>query len=103
MRSCIFACVAVASFAIVGLGANTADAGGHGVYYSGPGYYNAGCHNVYGGWGGGWGGWQNDHVWHDTGHYDYHPGGLVRHRNHYHYEPGHYDYHDTGHWDHLHW
>lgn len=27
------------------------------------------------------------------GHYDYHPGQLVRHGNHYHYQPGHYHYH----------
>jgi hypothetical protein len=38
--------------------------------------------------------------WHDTSHYDYHPGEFVRHRNHYHYVPGHWDYHETGHWDH---
>ena len=42
-------------------------------------------------------------VWHDTSHYDYHPGEVVRHRNHYHYVPGHYDFHETGHWDHYGW
>lgn len=39
-------------------------------------------------------------VWHDTTHLDYHPGGLVPHRNHFHYVPGHYDVHRTGHY---HW
>jgi hypothetical protein len=39
-------------------------------------------------------------VWHDTTHYDYHPGGFVPHGNHYHYIPGHYDLHRSGHW---HW
>jgi hypothetical protein len=39
------------------------------------------------------------HHWHDTTHYDYHPGGYVPHFNHYHYAPGHYDLHRSGHWD----
>lgn len=38
--------------------------------------------------------------WHDTSHYDYHPGAYVPHGNHYHYIPGHYDWHRTGHWHH---
>jgi hypothetical protein len=38
--------------------------------------------------------------WHDTSHYDYHPGGFQRHYDHYHYVPGHYDFHREGHWDH---
>ncbi len=37
--------------------------------------------------------------WHDTSHYDYHPGSYVRHRNHYDYTPGHYDFHREGHFD----
>lgn len=37
-------------------------------------------------------------VYHNTTHYDYHPGGYIRHRNHLHYVPGHYDLHRTGHW-----
>jgi hypothetical protein len=42
-------------------------------------------------------------TWHDTSHYDYHPGQFVRHGNHFHSQPGHYDLHRTGHWDtHLH-
>jgi hypothetical protein len=36
--------------------------------------------------------------WHNTSHWDYHPGSFQRHRNHFHYVPGHYDYHQTGHW-----
>lgn len=71
----------------------------HGGWYRGSygnpyGYYG-GYHNVYshGYWGG-------NHSWHDTSHYDYHPGGFERHYNHYHYVPGHYDFHQEGHWDH---
>lgn len=37
-------------------------------------------------------------VWHDTTHYDYHPGGYVPHGNHLHYVPGHYDLHQSGHY-----
>jgi hypothetical protein len=37
--------------------------------------------------------------WHNTSHYDYHPGEIRRHGNHYHYTPGHYDLHEDGHWD----
>lgn len=36
--------------------------------------------------------------WHDTSHLHYHPGGVVRHRNHFHVVPGHYDVHRSGHW-----
>ncbi len=39
-------------------------------------------------------------VWHNTSHFDYHPGRYVPHRNHIDYVPGHFDYHRTGHWDH---
>ncbi|MCA9077735.1 MAG: hypothetical protein KDA93_22100 [Planctomycetaceae bacterium] len=42
-------------------------------------------------------------TWHNTSHYDYHPGGFQRHGNHAHYVPGHVDLHRTGHFDgHLH-
>ena len=42
-------------------------------------------------------------TWHDTSHYDWHPGRFVWHGNHFDYIPGHWDYHQTGHWDtHLH-
>jgi hypothetical protein len=43
--------------------------------------------------------WGPHYDWHDTSHYDYHPGEYVPHRNHYHYVPGHYDLHREGHWD----
>ena len=36
--------------------------------------------------------------WHDTTHWDYHPGYLQRHGNHFHVVPGHYDLHRSGHW-----
>jgi hypothetical protein len=36
--------------------------------------------------------------WHDTTHYDYHPGGFQPHYDHYDYVPGHYDVHHSGHW-----
>lgn len=64
-------------------------------------YLGIGTGGYYGsnyGWGGGHYG-HGGRVWHDTGHYDYYPGGFYRHGNHYHYQPGHYHYHDTGHWD----
>lgn len=67
----------------------------HGGYYAHPRSLIR-YSSCYGG-GYGWGGHAD---WNDTSHYDYHPGGVVRHRNHYHYVPGHYDYHDDGHWDH---
>jgi hypothetical protein len=37
-------------------------------------------------------------TFHDTSHLHYHPGGVVRHRNHFHVVPGHYDVHRSGHW-----
>jgi hypothetical protein len=40
------------------------------------------------------------HYWHDTSHFDYHPGGFVPHYDHYDYIPPHYDWHQEGHWDH---
>ena len=64
--------------------------GGHSFYHSGYGHR--------GGWSG-WGGHRSHYDWHDTSHYDFHPGGFERHRNHYHYVPPHYDYHRDGHWD----
>jgi hypothetical protein len=53
-----------------------------------------------GGYGYGYGYHPHYPVWHNTSHYDYHPGYFTPHGNHYHYVPGHYDYHQTGHW---HW
>jgi hypothetical protein len=37
-------------------------------------------------------------VWHNTSHWDYHPGGYVAHYDHFDYVPGHYHFHHTGHW-----
>ena len=37
--------------------------------------------------------------WHDTSHFDYIPGGYVRHGNHLDYVPGRYVYHQEGHYD----
>jgi hypothetical protein len=39
-------------------------------------------------------------VWHDTSHWDYHPGGYISHGSHLHYVPGHFDFHSSGHY---HW
>ena len=90
-----------------------AKADGLGFHISGPGYHvdfgrphhrHVYYTNYYGDYGS-----YYDHyygggsVWHDTSHWDYHPGEFVRHRNHYHYVPGHYDFHEDGHWDHYGW
>ncbi len=56
-----------------------------------------GCYNTF--YGPSYGG----HVWHDTSHWDYHPGGFLWHGNHIDYVPGHYDWHNSGHFDHYHW
>ena len=68
-----------------GIGGGSPYYGGYGSYYGGHGGYGYGGHSV----------------WHDTSHYDYHPGGFVRHYDHYHYIPGHYHWHNDGHWDHY--
>jgi hypothetical protein len=103
-----FAVVALFSLFLLGVDVKNADAqgfhfGGGGVHidvgYPHGGY---GCYSD-AGYGGGWRGyglWGGHSHWHDTTHLDYHPGGFVRHRNHYHYVPGHYDVHHDGHWDH---
>jgi hypothetical protein len=49
----------------------------------------------------GWYGGHYDAVWHNTTHWDYHPGYYQRHFNHYHYVPGHFDLHRSGHFDHV--
>jgi hypothetical protein len=82
--------------------ASPGQAAGFGIYFSGPRHHvDYGYHGYHGGWPGHHG-WYGDR-WHDTSHYDYHPGEFIRHRNHYHYVPGHYDFHPSGHWDHYHW
>lgn len=93
---------AVAIVAGFGLAVGSAEAGGV-QFYLGSGYGGYGCrapsYNYYGGNFGNYSYQRSGRVWHDTSHFDYHPGEYVRHRNHYHYQPGHYDFHSTGHWD----
>src|SRR5687768_11113980 len=60
---------------------------GYNDYYGGHNHYHGGYSH------------RPSRAWHDTSHYDYHPGGYTRHRNHYHYQPGHYDFHRSGHYD----
>ncbi|WP_198422194.1 hypothetical protein [Gimesia chilikensis] len=105
MKKFMIVCVALAGgFAMLG-SASTAEAGGvnfslnlgNGYGYSNYGnfrgrYRSYNARPYYHG--------RRHSYWHDTSHYDYHPGGFYRHRNHYHYQPGHYDYHQSGHWDH---
>ena len=40
--------------------------------------------------------------WHDTSHWDYHPGGYVWNGFRWVYVPGHFDFHRTGHFHHPH-
>ena len=64
--------------------------GGYGGGYGGYGYsagYGGYASPGYGGYGG----------WHNTSHFDYHPGSSQRHRMNYHYAPRHNDYHRSGH------
>ncbi|HRX80733.1 MAG TPA: hypothetical protein P5307_16805 [Pirellulaceae bacterium] len=64
---------------------------GYSSYYRG---------NVYGGhYGGHYGGGRGHYDYHDTTHYDWHPGQYYRHGGHYDYVPGHYDLHRSGHYD----
>jgi hypothetical protein len=94
-----------ATLALMGADSNTANAaygyGGYGIHLGGRnvhldigqphGYRSYYQHRV--------GNVGHHYDWHNTSHYDYHPGGYQRHYNHYDYVPGHYDYHRTGHWD----
>ena len=109
MKRILFAGIALAG--LVGFGATTAQAqdyhrhGGHGWGtgrthdYGWQGYGNRGF--GYGGhFHGRQGGYYRPHYdYHDTSHFDYHPGTIRRHFNHYDYVPGHYHFHRQGHWD----
>ena len=100
-----FAIVSVVCGLAFGVGSVAlADHGHHGGHgHGGHGHgHNHRNRSFYGGanFGGGGSYYRSGPSWHDTSHYDYHPGGFQRHRNHYHYVPGHYDYHRSGHW---HW
>ena len=114
MRTLILTCVALATFSVFGTFSGTAQAGDFAIHFGGPGYHvdvgRPHYRSVYYGDYYGGHGWHDDYdyyrghrVWHDTSHYDYHPGEFIRHGYHYHYVPGHYDYHPEGHWDHYGW
>jgi hypothetical protein len=106
MKTLIIATVALAAFAFVGTNAVEAGHGHsgisvqfgsgaphfHGFYGQRRQFRNFGLYGVRSGWSNSW--------YHQSGHWDYHPGGVVRHRNHFDYIPGHYDWHDTSHWHH---
>ena len=90
MKKYMIPLIAVAAMMFLGLGVGveTAEAGGCG--YGGYGGYGYSAYSPV-----------INHGWyHNTGHFDYHPGGFVPHGNHFDYVPGHYDWHNTGHW---HW
>lgn len=89
MKRWILGVVTAIAFSFVG--ASTASAQGYGGY---------GCGPSYGGYSSGYGGYGYYPRWHDTSHFDYHPGYVRPHRGHYHYVPSHYDYHRSGH---SHW
>ena len=107
MKKLIYTSVAVLGLFLVT--SSTSQAGG--IHFSFGGGHHLDGHGYYGGHGGhGHSGYYQGYAplyryhsyprWHDTSHYDYHPGGFVPHGNHYHYVPGHYDSHQTGHWHH---
>ena len=95
---------------VVFFGAQDASAGNRGYGFHGRhgghgghgGQYNVAPRSFYrGSWGGfGFSVRRQPHLhWHDTSHYDYHPGQYVPHGNHLDYVPGHYDFHQDGHYD----
>lgn len=104
MKKLIYTSVAVLGLFLVTSG--TSEAGG--IRFSFGGGHHHGHHGhhgfhrgpVYNGWYGGHGhhGVHRYPRWHDTSHYDYHPGGWQRHYDHYDYVPGHYHWHRDGHW-----
>ena len=90
MKTLALTLAVFAGLAWSGLSNNEAKAGDFGFYISGPGYhvdfgrpYYASQHVGY--YGSGYGSWHGSHGWHDTSHWDYHPGEWVRHGHHYHY------------------
>lgn len=102
MKQLLITSVAVVGMFLVASGSS--EAGGHG-YHGGSGYFGGhGCNTGYGyGWGGSYTPVYQTYPsfgypqWHNTSHWDYHPGGYVPHGNHVDYVPGHWDYHQTGH------
>ena len=123
MKKIVFAFVAVAAITLTGMSTSTAHAGDFAIHVAGPGYHfdigdrhghhrgprsHRSFHRGHGHRGrpvGYFGGHRlhGGHVWHDTSHWDYHPGRLVPHYDHYDYVPGHYHYHREGHFDYLGW
>ncbi len=107
MKTFTIALTAAALFAFVGVDASPANAAhgqrGFGLHLGGrnvhldignPHGYRAQCSQR------GYRGRRGYHYdWHDTSHFDYQPGGFVRHNDHFDYVPGHWSYHQTGHWD----
>jgi len=100
--------------------ATTAQAGcGYGNSYGGSSYnYGSGYGSTYGNYGSNYGSnfnrsynnygsnyghfnrSNNQSVYHDTTHFDYHAPSFQRHGNHIDFVPGHYDLHRTGHFHH---
>lgn len=89
---------------MIGIGAPAANA--QGFHLSGGGLhvdlgYPHASHGYYSGWSH-WGSRRavvrGHRDWHDTTHYDFHPGQRVRHYGHVDYVPGHFDVHSSGHW-----
>jgi hypothetical protein len=115
MKTFTFAMVAVSAIALAAMDTRSATADGFSIQFASPGYgrysgrtnypYNTYYGSRYGSYYSGYGDYHpyGGHTWHDTSHWDYHPGGFVRHYDHYDYVPGHFDYHQEGHWDHHHW
>jgi len=109
MKTLILTSVTLATITLFGTLTEESQAGDFGIHFAGRGYHvDVGRpHARYGYYGSYYGGrgwcphdvYSGHRVWHDTSHYDYHPGEFVRHGNHYHYIPGHYDWHEDGHWD----
>ena len=103
MKKLLCACVALAAFTF--LGTSSAQAGGFRISI-GHGHHGHHGHrsSFYSGHSSRCRSYSRSYCaprtswYHDTSHYDYHPGHYVRHRGHYDYVPGHYDYHRTGHW-----
>ena len=114
MRTILFTALIATGFAFTGAGSNEAKADNFGLHVSGPGYhfdigrahgrnrghYGRPYRSHYSSWRGR--DRHRDHSWHDTSHWDYHPGEFVPHYDQYHYVPGHYDWHEDGHWHHHH-
>ena len=103
MKELLYACVALAAFGSVGT--TSAQAGGFSFNFGHGSHHGSGIGIHFGGHSSGHHGSHYRSYrsprrswYHDTSHYDYHPGRYVRHRDHYDYVPGHYDYHRTGHW-----